>query len=356
MPGNRITQQNIADRAGVSRMTVSLALRNSPRIAIKTRGKIKALAEKMGYQEDPMISKLMVHLRRSRSPLQEQALAYINLHPDADIRKHSRDIDAFYCEAEEQAKQRGYFLHEFWSSQPGLTHKRLSDILYARRIPGIIVGASAPGNRKLDLNWEHFASVALGYSLLEPDLHRVISDYYQNLTLLLDTLRSRGYRRIGCTINKEIDLFYNHRFSAVVFAFQEDLPPDERVRILRPETLDKGTLLAWYKEELPDVIVGNNPVIINWLQDFGLRVPEDVGYADIFIRMPEKDTISGIYTNVNLLGKIAVNCVVDQISRGECGIPHLPQIIAVTGEWFEGSTVLPRPSSSRRAQKKVNSL
>jgi LacI family transcriptional regulator len=53
------TIREIAAAAGVSAMTVSLALRGSREVSAATRKRIRALAESMGYRPNPMVSALM---------------------------------------------------------------------------------------------------------------------------------------------------------------------------------------------------------------------------------------------------------------------------------------------------------
>lgn len=53
-----ITQEEIAARAGVSRGTVSLALRNSPKISAKTTAQILKVAKKLGYRPNLNASRL----------------------------------------------------------------------------------------------------------------------------------------------------------------------------------------------------------------------------------------------------------------------------------------------------------
>jgi DNA-binding LacI/PurR family transcriptional regulator len=48
-----ITQRDIAVRAGVTQMTVSLALRGSAEVSAATVARIRALAEEMGYAPNP---------------------------------------------------------------------------------------------------------------------------------------------------------------------------------------------------------------------------------------------------------------------------------------------------------------
>jgi LacI family transcriptional regulator len=54
-----VTLQDVADRAGVHRSTVALALRDHPRIPADTRELIRALAEKLGYRKNPLVAALM---------------------------------------------------------------------------------------------------------------------------------------------------------------------------------------------------------------------------------------------------------------------------------------------------------
>jgi LacI family transcriptional regulator len=44
-------------------VTVSLALRNDPRITVETRDRVQALAKRAGYQPDPHVAELMGRLR-----------------------------------------------------------------------------------------------------------------------------------------------------------------------------------------------------------------------------------------------------------------------------------------------------
>lgn len=65
--GKTPSYRDIADRAGVSLMTVSLALRNSPRISAATRTRIQRIASEIGYTADPQIADMMNYLRKRRA-------------------------------------------------------------------------------------------------------------------------------------------------------------------------------------------------------------------------------------------------------------------------------------------------
>jgi LacI family transcriptional regulator len=68
----------VAELAGVSKNTVSLALRNSPRIPPATRALVEAAAAQLGYQRNAAVGELMAQLRRTGSTQFTPTLALLN--------------------------------------------------------------------------------------------------------------------------------------------------------------------------------------------------------------------------------------------------------------------------------------
>ena len=64
--------KHVAAAAGVSVMTVSLALRRVPSIPAETRERVLAVAEKLGYRRNPLVAALMADLRGRRRPAAAQ--------------------------------------------------------------------------------------------------------------------------------------------------------------------------------------------------------------------------------------------------------------------------------------------
>src|SRR4051812_23519562 len=81
--------QDIAKKAKVSIMTVSLALRNSPRVSQQTRTRIRRIADRLGYRADPQIAAMMGYLRTRRTTKDQPVLALINAReaPVAKLRR-----------------------------------------------------------------------------------------------------------------------------------------------------------------------------------------------------------------------------------------------------------------------------
>ena len=61
----RVSLKDVANVAGVHPTTVSMALRNHPRIPEATRSRLKKLAEEMGYTRDPALVALVEYPIRS---------------------------------------------------------------------------------------------------------------------------------------------------------------------------------------------------------------------------------------------------------------------------------------------------
>lgn len=333
---HRITLQDIADEVGKSRMTVSLALRDSPKTSKSTRALIQSAAERMGYRSDPEIVKLMDHLRAHRTRQIQYTLAYLNHHHDKNIRATLKDVDSFFLEAKKQAWQLGYQLEEFWTQEPELSAKRLSQILFSRGIKGVIIGPTTLDTQELKLDWPLFSSIALGYSLLKPDLHRVLSNRYENTLLALDRLRANGYERIGCAISSDLDHLIHKSYTAAILTYNLELPPKKQAQLFRPKKWDKTNFMKWFRKEKPDVIFGS-PDCVAWLERESIQIPESVAFAMELDHTWPVD-FSGTRSNLAQLGKVAVNFLVDQINRGETGIPEQPIAVYVKGEWHAGTT------------------
>lgn len=63
-----LTMQDVATAAGVDRTTVSLALRNHPRISLATRKRVQQVADELGYRTHPLVSALMTYRANRENP------------------------------------------------------------------------------------------------------------------------------------------------------------------------------------------------------------------------------------------------------------------------------------------------
>src|SRR5512142_123702 len=78
MPGPAPTLRSLAKTLGLSRTTVSDALRGSPRVDPGTAERVKKAADAAGYRRNPLAGALMSELRRSRGAAFRGVLAAID--------------------------------------------------------------------------------------------------------------------------------------------------------------------------------------------------------------------------------------------------------------------------------------
>ena len=149
--------RQIAALAGVSAMTVSRALRNSPRITPEVRAKVHKVAARLGYRPDPEVVKLMNHLRRRSKPTFVASIAALT--------SLSTDIEPpFLRRARENAQARaaelGYALEVFRVDAPEKFNRGLERMLVSRGIEGVLLlQMHAPIRVDRLLDWEKFSAV-----------------------------------------------------------------------------------------------------------------------------------------------------------------------------------------------------
>lgn len=321
--------KDVAKRAGVARSTVSMALRNDPSISLPTRQRIQRLAEEMGYRTNPMVSALMTGLRTGRKETRPITLAFVSTFPD-ELEKGMSSLGRYRNGACTHARNLGYHIEHFRLSPPQMTAKRLNEVMRARGITGIVL-APFPDRAaaSFQIDWEFFATVAIGHSLKSPQIHRVVHHHSHGLNLAFDTLYSRGYRRIGLIMTSLLDQRVDHNWTAAFLVkrllHKEDFP------MLISETWTEAIFRRWFEREKPDAIVSILPEVPVWLKNLGLRVPEDVGYATLD-RCPEAPW-PGVDQNSDHIAAAAVDLLVEQLYHNRYGIPETPKSVLIEGKW-----------------------
>lgn len=344
----------IAAAANVSRMTVSLALRNSPSLPASTRHRIQDLARRMGYRPDPDIAHLMERIREKRRHVQRNTIAYLTAYEGHFTWKDHPTQLMYYSGAKQRAQEYGYVLEEFWLRETGMTERRLSEIIRNRGIEGLIV-APLPSTAPLykDFNWEYFSAVELGYSLAKPALHRACNHQFQSMMTLIKELAHRGYRRFGLAVHIEQDERVNYHWRGAfaagssLWGAQPSVPP----LLASKWTID--VFDQWLQDHGPDVIITVSAEVHDWLERLGRKIPEDVALANVDLR-PTMAGTTGIDQNSVLVGATAVDLLISLVRHGERGIPNVPKIIMVEGRFVSGKTAprVERKSLGRRGTKR----
>ncbi len=336
---HRISQRDLAKLAGVSAMTVSLALRGHPSIPATTQEKIRMLAEKHQYRPDPALAALNAYRIQGRARQFQGTLAWLTTFPTADGWRGMIHAEGYFQGAEKRAGELGYQLESFWLAEPGLSPKRAAQILLSRGVQGIIVAPLPVTHGEITFDWGPFSSIALGYSLRQPQLHVVMNHQSRNMKQTVHHLHALGYRRIGLALpsanNARVDQNY---LSGYLIAQRET--SGGKLEPLLADVFDAAAFHSWLGQEKPDSVIVSpawTAQVTAWLKKAGLLVPKHIGLAVASI--PDgATTVSGMDENPALIGLMAVDAVVGMIQRQERGLPAHPWSLLAEGVWSPGDT------------------
>jgi DNA-binding LacI/PurR family transcriptional regulator len=344
MDKSRVLLSDIALEAGVSKSTVSLALRGVARIPSETRTRIQAIAERLGYTPDPVLLALNTYRRKREQPRFVATVAFLNELSESISVTSWGYVRDYFQGATERGRSLGFRIEEHWLRAPGMSPRALDRMLQARGISCVLVGPLSTPHGKLDIDWTSYASVALGHSLESPPVHRVSNNHFASMRTCVENLHSLGYRRIGLYLHRSQDERVMGRWSGAFLSTLERLEhpfPASRVRIY--DVFDPGEFRAWWRREKPDALVTGTPGLEPLLQEQGVRIPEDVGFALPYeSSSPEHARIAHIQENGRLVGATAMDFVAGMYFRNERGLPATPVELNVPGIWTPGTTVKPR--------------
>jgi len=333
-----VTLQRIADAAGVSRMTVSRALRNAPEISEATRRRVLEVAESLEYRPDPLIQRLTSHLASQHRRNEGEVIAWINAYKDRRPWDGEIPFASMFEGAETRAKKLGFRLEEFWLGEPGMTGKKLSRILYQRGIECLILAPIPRGGGHMTMDWAKFSQVAIGYAMLAPRLHRVGSHHLHGARESIRQLYRRGYRRIGLCLSNDGNLRLDHTWLEALAYHQLKTPRRNWVKPLVHAEVTEKRLLRWLEEQQPDCVLGQFEWIPHALRKSGRRIPDDIAVALFNVEYAEAG-VSGIDQRYRLIGETACDMVVGQYFRNEKGVPEHAHTLMIEGQWVDGRTV-----------------
>jgi DNA-binding LacI/PurR family transcriptional regulator len=343
----RITILDVARRAGLSRSGAAYALKDDPHVSKATRVRVQQIAAEMGYRPDPLLSKLMAHLHGGRAKRHLGKIAFINPDANRDFVRVTPALSAFFEDAGARALSLGYETEMFWLHEPGRSPRRLARMLLARGIRGIVVGDMETRGRLPEFPWEHFAAVTVGYSVVRPILPRVVPHHYRNTVTAVERVLAAGYGRPGLlTLHRQEDAMVRLHVAAFM-AFQEELPPENRVRLMNSPVMTPATIRTWFDEQRPDVILTTNYPAKIHLAEAGIRVPRDVALVSL-LRWDEEAGIAGVRPGFERLGTVAINQLVSLLQHDERGIPENCTTVELEGHWTNGASM---PARKRVREK-----
>lgn len=331
----RATLRQVAEKAGVSAMTVSRAFRTEASVQPQLRQRILELARKMGYAPDPHVSSVMRAFVRRGRPDYRETLGFVGERCPIPCSFGER----VFAGARLRAENQGYGLESFWMKEMHLTFARLNRLLRNRNIRGLLLCPfdSSP-HMHVRLDWHRYALVAVGSSLWKPRINRAQPHHYMGMILALRSIRRISHGKIAFIIS---DLLHARSQGAYVSSFltnQAASPRDLLSRIYRHTTWDPKRVREWLERVEPDVILCAEPTYVSQLRDTLTPRHKKIGIAclDVWNNMPD---VAGIDQHSEIIGAQAVDSLLNAMQLGEWGVPEHPRTLMLEGSWRDGDSL-----------------
>ena len=237
-----------------------------------------------------------------------------------------------------RAAELGFNLETFVVDPTKITVQRLDSILQSRGIHGLLVLPSWTSPDWSELNWSSYAGVYTDCVIDRPPLHCVCCNLYRSMFALLRRLARRGYRRPGLSLEQGHDERTQHQFSAAFRLFQEARPEVARVPPLVVEGCRRDDFVAWFHHYDPDVVLSHSTDVIEWMENCGARLPQTHGFASLNV-LDQTRPCAGLDQQPGELAARAVELLVAQLHRNDCGVPTWATTTTVPARWIEGPTL-----------------
>jgi DNA-binding LacI/PurR family transcriptional regulator len=278
--GGKITLQDIARKLGVSTTTISLALRDHPRISEATKVRVLKLIEQLKYEPDRMARALVM----GKSNLIGVIV------PNSS--------DPYYSEVfkgvEDAARAQGYHVLLSNGSYEMDSYAQRVKEMKSLRVDGII--AAPPFARekpKLEGFWQElrqsgFPLVLVNRHLKPALFHQVSADYSTGVCMIVEMLAGMGHRRVGYISGEPAVLPISQRLAAFrriasKHRFEHSPALFETGALTLQGGYDACKRLWNADRKKPTAIVAFSDTVsvgaLRFLRDQGLEIPGEISVA-----------------------------------------------------------------------------
>lgn len=332
------TLRSLSLELGVSRTTISEALRGSTRVRAATAEKIRAAAEAAGYHHNPLAGAIMSELRRSRGEHFRGVLAIVGLEePDRPVHA-ARFYGELIRGATDRASELGFKVEQFTIDDRTLPQRRLNHVLQSRGIRGVLLLPTWRDPDFLELDWPRYAGVYMDYHIERPALRCICSDHFRSMMTALQHLHELGYRRPGIILPRHQDERLQHRWEGAFLAYQRHHPAPRPVPPLVADVINQKSFSTWFRRHNPDVVLGHLVEAVDWMRACGAKIPRTHGFFCLNLMHADR-RCAGLDQSPHLIGVRAVEIVIAQLHRNERGVPSSHSLTTLPSTWVDGPTL-----------------
>ena len=333
----RVRQIDIAKALGVTKATVSMALRGNPRISPETRRKVEEMAQEMGFVPDPALRRLADARWQNRDVEPSFALTVL-----AQSREdYPRQTKAVLAALDSEFSQLGYSLTCFYvEDYPRVD--ALVRVLRARGVQGVIVLASQNPDAYQGFPWHSFSAIQMLTGKEQTQLPVVRYDAF-------GTMLSAGLRVLE----------EGHKRAVIILTEQETFSvTDWRDRAAahlvielwkkagmtcRFATLPRDGKQVFFEDAFaaleavkPEALVVFNEGVLPQLIEPGTKVPEELRIISLNVHN-SKSQCAGYRKDFRGIAKTAILELDAYVRHGRRATEVPPHTTAIPDFWFEGN-------------------
>jgi len=332
----------LARKLGVSHTTVSDALRNNPRVNIKTREKVQAAAKEFGYDYNPLAGAIMSEIRRSSIGAFRGVTAVVDLESDQErspgaARYHSLILQG----ATEAAGRLGFKVDHFVLGEEHVSLTRLNHILASRGIRAVLFLPIRGTPAVSGLDWHRLTGMYTDYLITNPAIHTVCPDHFRSMTIALSKLIQMGYQRPGLVLSEAHDRRLLFRWEAAFASYWSHYAEREVTIPLLTNEWTREAFSEWFQSTKPDVVLAHRPEIFHWMKELGCKIPGTHGFCCLNLVSAPLDA-AGLDLQPRMAGGRAMELLISQLQRNEYGIPEVPSTTTYAAKWKDGPTLRPQ--------------
>lgn len=323
MKRKRVTIEDVAAKAGVSRQTVSRVLNHKGEVAEETRARVQAAIDMLGYRPSAIARSLV----SQRTHVIGLIVSDINNPFFSEFAcgvldaAQAKEYDVFLCNSDAKVKSEIRALYS------------LSD----HNVDGVIIFPSWLNEGRLKTFAErHQPLVVINRAFREhPGIGQVLMDARRGARLAVDYLVGRGHTAIGMLAGYAANPEIFQRVRGFREAMQvHGLPVvDDWIVTVTPPVVEQGremarALLTQYPQ-VTALFAYNDLLAVGAIQackELGRRVPEDcaiIGFDNIQLAALVTPSLTTVHVDKYELGRRAVTLLMDMLDNPETEFPPI---------------------------------
>ena len=343
---NLVTIAVLAKELGLGKATVSLALRDDPRIRKQTRERVQRHADKRGYAANPMVAHVMSQLRSAKVSEYRATVALINTAPQEQTIRTNTTYRSIADGFRQRAAELRYQVEDMWIGDEIFADPdKLKRVFHTRKIEGMAflgIAERALLPEPVHALLSRSVFVGLGVRLTQPLVHCCANNQYNTALLATQKLLARGLNRIGLVMSRAIDRQIDGRFTMGFRRAMEEAGwrPDNAVSMIwSHQPNDAVGFYQWLDLARPDALLCTHTEIPGWLKSApgGVR---KVALAHLDWD-PSMHGWAGTNQHNDLVGVFGADLLTAHLARRDLGLPEAVKTMLVESEWVDGRSLRP---------------